>query len=96
MKIRHAHVRIMPSCNFLPPKPVLWHTYLHAGDVYGSEEDRTEIVSIIDWQLMNISLLFLQISWLMFLKPSDVCVHGIVYPQISGNFEQLTSAKQEL
>jgi hypothetical protein len=42
-------------------KPALWHPDLHADNIFVDPNEPTEIVSIIDWQAVNISPLFLQV-----------------------------------
>ncbi|KAK2832009.1 hypothetical protein FQN49_006941 [Arthroderma sp. PD_2] len=77
-------------------KPILWHTDLHLGNIFVSDEDPACIVSIIDWQFISVGPLFLQAAWPEFLKPSDEYVHGVVKPRLPDNFEQLDIAEKEL
>ncbi|KAJ5476250.1 Aminoglycoside phosphotransferase [Penicillium sp. IBT 31633x] len=41
-------------------KPVLWHPDLHGDNIFVNPDQPTEILSIIDWQAVNLSPLFLQ------------------------------------
>ncbi|KAI5356527.1 Putative aminoglycoside phosphotransferase, protein kinase-like domain superfamily [Septoria linicola] len=52
--------------------PTLWHSDLHLGNIYVSEEDPTQIVSIIDWQSLLVLPLFCQVRFPEFLDlPED-------------------------
>jgi hypothetical protein len=76
-------------------KPIIWHTDLHLGNIYVSEEDPTQIVSIIDWQSISVGPLFLQATWPEFLKPNDDYICGVVQPQLPNNFDKLDIAEKE-
>jgi hypothetical protein len=76
-------------------KPIMWHTDLHLGNIYVSEEDPTQIVSIIDWQSISVGPLFLQATWPEFLKLSDDYVWGVVQPQLPNNFDESYIAEKE-
>ncbi|CAN9388831.1 unnamed protein product [Alternaria alternata] len=52
-------------------EPALWHTDLHMGNIYVSEKDSTEIVSLIDWQSVVVSPLFLQARFPIFLDVDE-------------------------
>ncbi|KAM5435762.1 hypothetical protein MferCBS31731_006211 [Microsporum ferrugineum] len=77
-------------------RPILWHTDLHLGNIFVSDDDPTRIVSIIDWQYVTLGPLFLRATWPDFLKPNDEYVYGAVRPQLPDNFEQLDIAEQKL
>ncbi|KAI1977055.1 hypothetical protein LOZ53_002478 [Ophidiomyces ophidiicola] len=70
-------------------KPTLWHTDLHLGNIFISEDDPSKIVSIIDWQSTSIGPLFLQVTWPEFLKPTDEYMCGLVRPLLPEKFEEL-------
>lgn len=59
----HNYIKVAP---FLLPenkalsKPVLWHPDLHADNIFVDPNQPTEILTIIDWQAVNLSPLFLQ------------------------------------
>ncbi|OAL68762.1 hypothetical protein A7D00_7328 [Trichophyton violaceum] len=76
--------------------PILWHTDLHLGNIFVSEQDPTQIVSIIDWQFISIGPLFSQVNWPEFLKPNDEYVYGVVQPQLPDDFETLDEAEKKL
>ncbi|KAI1928498.1 hypothetical protein LOZ65_001991 [Ophidiomyces ophidiicola] len=77
-------------------KPILWHTDLHLGNIYVSEDDPPHITSIIDWQSISVGPLFLQVTWPEFLKPTDEYMCGTVRPLLPENFDQLDEAEKEL
>ncbi|CAG5150661.1 uncharacterized protein ALTATR162_LOCUS2734 [Alternaria atra] len=52
-------------------EPVLWHTDLHMGNIYVSEESSEKIVSLIDWQSIVVSPLFLQARFPEFLSVDE-------------------------
>ncbi|RAK95655.1 serine/threonine protein kinase [Aspergillus ibericus CBS 121593] len=68
-------------------KPTLWHTDLHMGNIYVSEEDPTTIVGIIDWQFTSIMPAFMQVQWPTFLEPPDNYEIGPVKPELPANFD---------
>ncbi|KAL8966705.1 MAG: hypothetical protein Q9183_003248 [Haloplaca sp. 2 TL-2023] len=70
-------------------KPVLWHTDLHMGNIFVSETDHSQIVSIIDWQHTSISPHFVQARWPVFLRPPDDYAMGLQYPELPKNYETL-------
>ncbi|KAB8275285.1 kinase-like domain-containing protein [Aspergillus minisclerotigenes] len=76
-------------------KPILWHTDLHLGNIHVSDEDPTQIVSIIDWQSIYVGSLFLQATWPQFLKPNDDYICGTVQPQLPNDFDELDRAEKE-
>lgn len=70
-------------------KPTLWHTDLHLGNISVSEEDPTNIVSIIDWQSVVVSPLLCQVRFPKFLDvPEDYDIGGPV-PQRPENLDQM-------
>ncbi|EGE08331.1 hypothetical protein TEQG_07305 [Trichophyton equinum CBS 127.97] len=77
-------------------RPRLWHTDLHMGNIFVSDNDPTEIVSIIDWQYIAIGPLFLQSNWPNFLKPGDEYIYGPIQPQLPNDFEELGEAEKRL
>ena len=50
-------------------QPRLWHTDLHMGNIFVSEQDPSQILSFIDWQLIQIAPTFLQARWPEFVTP---------------------------
>jgi len=43
-------------------QPSIWHTDLHLGDIFVSQDSPPQILSLIDWQSVPIAPLFLQAS----------------------------------
>ena len=72
-------------------RPALWHTDLHMGNIFVSEADPTQIVSLIDWQSVVISPLFLQARFPEFLSvgPSGIYEFGMDFPQLPDDFEMM-------
>ncbi|PPJ50234.1 hypothetical protein CBER1_07207 [Cercospora berteroae] len=70
-------------------KPTLWHTDLHLGNIYVSEEDHTKIVSIIDWQSVVISPLLCQVRFPEFLELPEGYEVGGPVPERPSNLDQM-------
>ncbi|GFN11624.1 phosphotransferase family protein [Aspergillus tubingensis] len=70
-------------------KPTLWHSDLHMGNIYVSEQDPTAIVNVIDWQFTSIMPAFMQVQWPSFLAPPDGYEIGAVKPELPPNFEDM-------
>ncbi|KAL8833710.1 MAG: hypothetical protein Q9176_007866 [Flavoplaca citrina] len=77
-------------------KPVLWHTDLHMGNVFVSETDHSQIVSIIDWQHTSISPHFLQARWPVFLSPPDNYALGPNHPKLPEEYENFDPHDKEV
>lgn len=91
INVLESHHRDLASIS----KPIIWHTDLHLGNIYVSEEDPTQIVSIIDWQSVSVGPLFLQATWPQFLKPNDDYICGAVQPQLPNNFDELDETEKQ-
>lgn len=74
----------------------MWHTDLHMGNIYVSQEDHTRITCLIDWQSTSISPLFLQARWPVFLKPPEDYPEGLVQPKLPDNFDDLDAVEKEI
>ncbi|KAI4277046.1 MAG: hypothetical protein LQ337_002071 [Flavoplaca oasis] len=77
-------------------RPVLWHTDLHMGNIFVSETDHSQIVSIIDWQHTSVSPHFLQARWPVFLSPPDSYALGPKHPQLPVDFENFDPHDKEV
>lgn len=93
--------KLLPNLTKYPPlldrqRPTLWHTDLHMGNIFVSQEDRTQIVCLIDWQSTSISPLFLQARWPAFLSPQDGYLEGTELPKLPANFEELGADEKEI
>jgi hypothetical protein len=71
-------------------EPVLWHTDLHMGNIYVSEESPENIVSLIDWQSIVVSPLFLQARFPEFLPVGEDYELGTMeLPTLPPNFDEM-------
>ncbi|CZT49106.1 uncharacterized protein RSE6_09896 [Rhynchosporium secalis] len=77
-------------------RPTLWHTDLHMGNIFVSETEPQTIVSLIDWQSISVSPLFLQVRWPIFLEPPDDYIKGFVHPELPSDFEKMDEDDKEL
>ena len=77
-------------------RPTLWHTDLHMGNIFVSQEDYTQIVGLIDWQSTSISPLFLQARWPVFLNPPEGYCEGSEIPKLPAGFEDLDSDEKQM
>jgi hypothetical protein len=77
-------------------EPVLWHTDLHMGNIYVSHEDPVKIVSIIDWQSIVVSPLFIQARFPELLPVGEDYTLGTKeFPQLPPNFEEMDAEDKE-
>jgi hypothetical protein len=77
-------------------QPVLWHTDLHMGNIFVSENDPGKVTGFIDWQNTSISPLFLQARWPVFLSPPDDYQEGLVMPGLPPDFEDMDDEEKEI
>ncbi|KAI9835514.1 MAG: hypothetical protein M1819_001965 [Sarea resinae] len=91
-------IRALESCSLLDRycKPTLWHTDLHMGNIFVSEEDPRVIVGLIDWQFTSILPLFVQARWPIFLNPPEGYQTGPFVPDVPRNFHAMYPDEQEL
>ncbi|RHZ50892.1 hypothetical protein CDV55_101187 [Aspergillus turcosus] len=75
-------------------RPVLWHTDLHFGNIFVSD-DPTIIEGIIDWQSARIAPLFIQARFPEFLRPPKGYSPGTGIPSLPDNFEELDPEQKE-
>jgi len=92
--ILNAIEKLLPNLTKYPPllgssRPTMWHTDLHMGNIFVSQEDHTKILCLIDWQSTSISPLFLQARWPVFLSPPEGYCEGPEHPKLPGNFDDL-------
>ncbi|KAH3909625.1 hypothetical protein HBH56_158950 [Parastagonospora nodorum] len=77
-------------------EPVLWHTDLHMGNIYVSEESPANIVSLIDWQTIVVSPLFLQARFPEFLPVEEDYTLGTTdLPKLPPNYNEMDVSDQE-
>lgn len=71
-------------------EPVLWHTDLHMGNIYVANGNPTKITSLIDWQSVIISSLFLQARLPEFLPVGEDYVFGArELPKLPQDYDDL-------
>ena len=66
------------------------------GNILVSEDDHTQITSLIDWQSTSISPLFIQARWPEFLKPPEDYPKGFVQAKLPSNFKELSPDEKEV
>lgn len=91
MKVLESHPPLARSA-----RPVLWHTDLHMGNIFVSDEDPSQILSLIDWQSVSVLPMFLQVRWSVFLKPPQNYPTGFVKPKLADDFDQLDPEEKQL
>lgn len=77
-------------------QPVMWHTDLHMGNIFVSEDDPEKVTGFIDWQNTSINPFFLQARWPVFLKPPPDYQEGQVMPSLPEDFEQMDDEEKEI
>jgi hypothetical protein len=77
-------------------QPVMWHTDLHMGNIFVSEDDPEKVTGFIDWQNTSINPFFLQARWPVFLKPPPDYQEGQVMPRLPEDFEQMDDEEKEI
>lgn len=93
--------RLLPTLTKHSPlqersRPTLWHTDLHMGNIYVSQEDHTQITCLIDWQSTCIFPLFLQVRWPVFLSPPEGYCEGVQLPKLPANFDELDDDEKRI
>lgn len=78
-------------------EPVLWHTDLHMGNVYVAEGKPAQILSIIDWQSILVSPLFLQARFPDFVTVGEDYPLGTKeIPKLPPDFDELNVEDKEI
>jgi hypothetical protein len=91
MKVLAAYPPLARSAQLM-----LWHTDLHMGNIFVSKEDPSQILSLIDWQSIQVAPSFLQVRWPVFLKPPKTYATGFIKPKLPDDFDQLSPEDKEL
>jgi hypothetical protein len=91
MRVLETHPLLARSAH-----PRLWHTDLHMGNIFVAEQDPSRIVSLIDWQSIQVAPMFLQARWPVFLTPPKTHKPGFTEPQLPADFDKLDSDEQDL
>ncbi|KAH6638729.1 kinase-like domain-containing protein [Boeremia exigua] len=76
------------------PWPTLWYTDLHMGNIYVSEKEPTQIVSIIDWQSIVISPLFYQVRFPELITIGEDYELGPEIPTLPENIDEMDDDDQ--
>nr|POF11633.1 hypothetical protein CFP56_44471 [Quercus suber] len=76
--------------------PTLWHSDLHLGNIYVSDDDPTQIVSLIDWQGVVISPIFCQVRFPPFLSVDQGYQMGNQAPRLPGNLDEMAEEERQL
>lgn len=76
--------------------PVLWHTDLHMGNIYVSDDDHSQITCIIDWQHTCVPPLFTQVRWPILLDPPTGYQEGMKIPHLHPDFENFDADDKEI
>ncbi|KAH8725094.1 kinase-like domain-containing protein [Phaeosphaeriaceae sp. PMI808] len=77
-------------------EPVLWHTDLHMGNIFVSEENPSKIVSLIDWQSVVVSPLFLQARFPEFLPTGEDYTLGTTeLPKLPQNYNEMNVEEKQ-
>ena len=93
----HDYIKVIP---FLSPedtelsKPVLWHPDLHTDNIFVNPDRPTEILSIIDWQAVNLSPLFLQVSHPAIVEFDGPIPVGLGSINLPSNYDNLSPEEQ--
>lgn len=74
---------------------VLWHTDLHLGNIFVSNDDPTMVEGIIDWQSCSAAPSLLQCRVPAFLKRPKNYVKGTKEPKLPDDFDQLDAIQQQ-
>ncbi|CAN9147720.1 unnamed protein product [Alternaria alternata] len=78
-------------------EPVLWHTDLHMGNVYVAEGKPAQILSIIDWQSILVSPLFLQARFPDFVTVGEDYPLGTKeIPKLPPDFDELSMEDKKI
>ncbi|GME52246.1 hypothetical protein PMIN01_08113, partial [Neofusicoccum parvum] len=76
--------------------PTLWHTDLHMGNIYVSDKDPTQIVSLIDWQSIVASPLFYQVRFPAVVRIDENYELGTEVPTLPHNINQMDADDEEI
>ena len=77
-------------------QPALWHSDLHKGNFFVSDEDSPRIVSLIDWQSTTVSPLYLQVRFPEFLSIDENYELGTVMPKLPHDYDQMDAVDKEI
>ena len=103
-----AHIRLLDDFlaiipSVLPPDelcaPVLWHTDLHASNIFVPPEGSPDILGLIDWQGISVRPLFLQATFapcVRYQGDSRITIPpGMAAPTLPQDFESYSEVDKE-
>lgn len=85
---------ILPSTGL--SRPAMLHHDLHSDNIFVDDADPTKISSIIDWQAVYASPLFMQARFPSIFDCDGPYPQGAVQPQLPENFNTLSPAEKKL
>jgi hypothetical protein len=74
--------------------PHLWHSDLHAGNIFVDPSNPTRIVGLINWQSTEPSPLYFQARQPHFIDHEGPTMHGLERPALPSDFAQLDAGKK--
>ncbi|KAF2755863.1 kinase-like protein [Pseudovirgaria hyperparasitica] len=75
-------------------KPVLWHSDLHADNIFVDPSQPTKILNVIDWQAVNVSPLFLQARHPSLIEFEGPIPEGLKPIELPDDFDKLNEDEQ--
>ncbi|KAJ5375106.1 Aminoglycoside phosphotransferase [Penicillium concentricum] len=75
-------------------KAALWHPDLHGDNIFVDPDQPTGILSIIDWQAVNLSPLFLQVRHPALIEFDGPIPKGLQSIRLPENFDELSAEEQ--
>jgi hypothetical protein len=74
---------------------IMWHSDLHANNIFVNPEKPTEIVGIIDWQSVHLSPFFLQARHPALIEFNGPIPEGLGRIELPENFDELSADEQK-
>ena len=96
-----ALTNYLKVANHLLPKEesfrasIMWHSDLHANNIFMNPEKLTEIVGIIDWQSVHLSPYFLQVRQPALIEFNGPVPEGLGCIELPENFDELSADEQK-
>ncbi|KAJ4310389.1 hypothetical protein N0V94_008474 [Neodidymelliopsis sp. IMI 364377] len=99
LKVRVLQDYLKVATQILPrdmtlSKPTLWHPDLHSDNIFVDPSQPTKTLTIIDWQAINISALFLQARHPSLLEFEGPIPEGLKPIQLPETFDNMTEEAQ--
>ncbi|KAH7381591.1 kinase-like domain-containing protein [Pyrenochaeta sp. MPI-SDFR-AT-0127] len=88
----------LDECTFInqASEPVLWHTDPHMGNIFVSEKDPSQIVSLIDWQSIIVLPIFIQARFPKMLPVEEDYALGMNnLPKLPQNYSEMDAKDKE-